>query len=417
MNKTSIQLLVIATAVVFVCGCTESDTVAPEPPDAHSNKDVTAPEKILDPLLTYPGPSGEAILSWLAPRDDAKSDRVAEYEIRYSYSFPLVWESSARVTNPPGPGVAGETQEYVFADPQRGYHLYAAILSRDEARNESPISNVAHVRIDGFDLVGTCKNAVTCERIAGVDVTVTGRRVYPLVSDAEGRFQVEDLTTGVINVTLRSGSSGKILHSYVNSFQLEGDASEEYLMIEYQPTEIPAGKNILNLFLTAVNPALSSGVYRKWRSYPIECYIEPFVNNGQDFEAISRQAAEEWSVKTGHQIFKIVDAPPDTGVTVIFKPRSQIGGHIGITHHTDDDDNFPLRSDVEIMEELATYDQVWITALHELGHTIRLWHLPDGYVMYAGRPLPMNITNDEIKVVQLLMALPNEIDLSVYVDP
>jgi hypothetical protein len=246
-------------------------------------------------------------------------------------------------------------------------------------------------------------------------VVVTAGRVHQLASDALGSFLLDDLTAGVVNVSLRSGTSGMIFHRYDRAIELASDTSMTCPMIEFQQTEIPTGNNILTLFELAAHLTPQGTTFKKWRSYPIKCYIQAFVNNDLDFEDAARQAANQWMDKTGLQIFAFVDSPPDTGVTMAFRSRAEMGIHNGITKHTNDGGGFPLKSDVDIINEFQNWDDLWLTALHEFGHTIRLGHLPAGYLMHASiQDMASDITNDEVKVVQLFLALPNELDMTPY---
>ena len=52
--------------------------------------------------------------------------------------------------------------------------------------------------------------------------------------------------------------------------------------------------------------------------------------------------------------------------------------------------------------------------LHEIGHTIRLHHLPAGFLMFAGQPLPDDPTSDEVWTVRVLNGIPDHSDLSIY---
>jgi hypothetical protein len=55
-----------------------------------------------------------------------------------------------------------------------------------------------------------------------------------------------------------------------------------------------------------------------------------------------------------------------------------------------------------------------IVMLHELGHTIRLWHLPAGFLMYGGQPLPGDPTGEEVWLVRVLHGMDDRTDLSIY---
>jgi hypothetical protein len=91
-----------------------------------------------------------------------------------------------------------------------------------------------------------------------------------------------------------------------------------------------------------------------------------------------------------------------------------MGGQVGITEYTDDDEGFPLLDRIRIVDEFSDPVRLYRIMLHELGHTIRLGHLPAGFIMFAGQPLPDDITDDEVAVVRLLLALPAGLELLKY---
>jgi hypothetical protein len=55
--------------------------------------------------------------------------------------------------------------------------------------------------------------------------------------------------------------------------------------------------------------------------------------------------------------------------------------------------------------------------MHELGHTIPLVHLPAGFIMFGSQPLPPDISDDEVTMVKLFLALPNGTNLDNYDSP
>jgi len=368
-----------------------------------------------DLSIRYDAAGQEAVLSWTAPANDRDYDPADRYEIRYSYSSPLIWDLSAPVADPPEPALPGTIQYHSIPLPERGKTLYAALRSFDAQGNISLLSNIAFVRIYGSGLEGRCLEPVSGSPVSGLAVAVTAgceRRFY---SDADGRFNLVDLADGTVNVSLRSGISGTLFHNYNRPIRLTGDAAIDCYVIEYQATDIPAGVNVLSLFETAARISPGAPVFKKWRSYPIKVYVPPFFHNGLDFEDIARDAVNHWMNRTGLQIFLFVDAPPDTGVTMFFKTAAEMGTHVGLTRHSEDDEGYPLKSDVDIVDKFVTRENLWVVVLHEMGHTIRLGHLPAGYLMHGSlQDMALDITGDEVRVTQLYVALPNLHDMSHY---
>ncbi len=413
--RTSRENLSVLALALFVLGGWTACSDDPAGPGGTSDAvDRVTPEQIETLVLSYTDAGGNAVLTWTAPRDDVR-DTVSRYEIRYGYSSPILWDISPVAPDPPVPARSGEPERYEFIDPLKGRDLYAAIRSFDDAGNASAISSPAHVHIDGYELRGQCRDALTGAVLADLEVAVTDRRVHEIRTDVEGRFALEDLCSGRMNVSLRSGENGSWFHEFDLAFDLSSDVSQTFVMIEYVPAELAGTDNIFQLLLQAAGISAQKPRLKKWRSYPIPVYVPPFVNvHGIDYEDISKRCVAQWNSRTGEEIFQLTATPPAVGATLSFKTRVEMNGQNGITHHTNDDEGFPVRSDVDIIDEFPSEAKLWAIALHELGHTIRLAHLPDGYLMYAGQPLPPDVTEDEAKLVRLYIALPNDFDPSPY---
>lgn len=412
-GSSKIYGLIVVSAVVLVSGCTGSDTTGP---GGSGSDDRVGPQRILDADLVYSAGAGSAELTWTAPGDDF-DDVVDHYEIRYSYSSPFDWEMSPPVSDPPTPSGRGTQQSYLFSDPLRGRDLYASIRSYDASGNASVPSEAAWVHIEGFSVDGVCRDALSGRTLSGMVIEITERLVHRLATDAEGRYTMGDVGAGVTNVSIRSGTGTSIFHNYDLAVDLDRDVSLEHIMIENQPAENQAVDNILTLMLMAAGVHSGDSRLRKWWSYPVPVYVPPFVNTyGIDYEDYCKRAVQHWNDRTGLDIFTLVDAPPDDGTTVSFRPRSEMAPNNGLTGFEEDGARFPIRASISIIDDFQDAQELWTVALHELGHAIRLQHLPKGYLMYQGRPLPDSPTSDEIKMVQLYLALPNDFDMTPY-DP
>jgi hypothetical protein len=399
--------LVAALASLTWLACSESDTIGPGDGRTH-------PPPIADLAMTYPAVGGTVFMSWTVPRVGDESDTVNRYEIRYSYSHPLTWDLALPVSDPPAPAPGGKLQSYEFTEPRRGRDLYAAVRSFDADDNASPVGNVAHVHITGMSLEGRCTDALSSATLEGLQIQVTDRRVHNMASDSDGRYQVGDLSAGVVHVALRSGTTAKRYHNNDRTLDLAKDESLDHFMIEYIPTELQVGGNVLSLFLQAVGYNNYRRVLMKWKSYPIDVFVPPYSTSDVDYEDVCRRAVDHWNERVGSILFQLVGAEPETGVWFQFKSRQEMAPHLGITHHENDGAGFPKTSDISMVDDIVDPDFLWKVALHELGHTIRLGHLPQGYLMDAMQPQPMTVTNDEVMVVKLYLALPNGSDLSFY---
>jgi hypothetical protein len=412
ISYIALSVVLLALIAVVLYGCTEDEPALVSPRKTIEGNDTTPPAQIVDPVLTYPVIGGDVVLTWTAPADN---NRVDAYDIRYSYSFPLDWEVSLRAEGPPQPAEAGTEQSYLIEAPRRGRDLYAAIRSVDATGNSSPVSNVAHVRVTGHTLSASCVEVIGGDPIEGIDAVVTARHVHSHTSGPDGNFAQGDLTAGTVNVALRYGSSGVLYHAINHPFDLTGDRSVLYKMVPFQETTMGVFPTALGLFKAAADITPQRSVFKKWHSIPVPLHMPDYVNEfGIDYGAVGKAAAERWELRTGIDLWEFVDAPADTGVFFLYKTREQMGIQVGITKHFNGRDGFPIGNEVNIVNDFKDSAPLRITMLHELGHTIRLAHLPRGYLMFGGQPLPSDITDDEVLAVQLYTALPNNLETSIY---
>ncbi len=384
------------------------DDVTPPPGDDH-----TPPESVGDLALTYDDATGNAILSWTAPRDDASHDRVEHYQIRYSNMFPLDWWTADNVDDPPVPLAQGAPQEYTIVDPARRHDLYAAIRSVDANGNVSPVSSVAYVRVPGYSFAATCVDAVTRAPVAGLDVHIQEYFAHDFVTGADGRVFVGDVI-GDLSIHVERGASTANYHSLDDAFVIDGFYDVTYPMIEFVPADNAPYTSVLQIVSDAV--VGPEAALKTWQSLPVPWYAPAFVNaNGLDYYDAAARAAAHWNDATGLPLFVAVATPPVSGVTLEFLPPAQMGGQNGITSYGSDAQGYPLLDRIRIVDTFSDSAKLYAIMLHEIGHTIRLDHLASpNMIMFASQPLPSEISRDEIRAVQLMHALPNGTNLGVY---
>ncbi|MBI4090268.1 MAG: hypothetical protein HY421_02585 [Candidatus Kerfeldbacteria bacterium] len=92
-----------------------------------------------------PNSSNSVSLVWTAPGDDGTTGTAAIYTMRYALQpiTEATWSSATSAPNPPTPLPAGTTQSMTVTDLSPGVTYYFALKSKDEAGNESALSNVA----------------------------------------------------------------------------------------------------------------------------------------------------------------------------------------------------------------------------------------------------------------------------------
>jgi|GEM_PF-1513056 len=404
-----------ALLILTLVSCGEKTTGPVGNNPAGPGADREAPHRVVAPVLEWHDATARAVLSWQAPSDDdAHAGPVASYDIRYSYSFPLKW-AGAIVLAAPQPGSPGTPQSVDIPSPRPGRDIYAAIRSADRAGNVSPLSDLAVAHVPGITLTGQCIRAGTAQAVPALDIRVTARRVRSDVTGADGSFAQDDLTGGLVTVTISRGASPVAWHDLRSTLTLHADTSIVFPMIEFQSA--PSGKfeSILALLMVGDAGVSRTKMFRKWAALPVDVYVPEMTNTfGVNYAAAVRAAMDRWELRSGIDLFREVPTPPAIGVEFRYLPRSQMGIQNGFTEHFDGADKLPARDIVRILDEFTDAEKLYRVMMHELGHTIRLNHLPAGFIMYAGQPLPPDISDDEAMLVRLHVALPNRFDLSPY---
>jgi hypothetical protein len=435
MYRNVIITIVAMAVIAWVSGCSNDDTPTNVKPVG--NGDTRAPEEIADGILSYSPAAGTVRLEWTAPCDDDSTESVASYEIRYAvtrgYDPPQFWDLSTPVTDAPDPLEPGMRQHYTFTDVRRARDFYVGIRSVDESGNRSAAGDLAMVHIPGFSFEGRCIDVFSGEAIAGLEVTLTSDVTSGYTTDAEGRFAHEkELDTGVNFIDIRTGSASGAYHTLRQPLVLDRDSTHTFTMIPVRPVNANWAPNLLALFkimsrtssaaaqlenaspglAPAASPAYST-VLAKWHQRPVACYVPSFVNDhGVDYADQARSAAQRWMDRTGQPLFTFVDAPPDTGIILSYP--SSMGG-AGSTIHTKGDDGHPIRDEIRVIDSFEDPTTVWLVFLHELGHTIQLGHVTDrNFIMYVGQPLPHDVSDDEVAVVELHESLPTRVDMATY---
>jgi hypothetical protein len=405
------SLVVAATAMaapwVVACGSDGSSPVA-------GGADTTAPQPVNDLSLAYDSVHNTLVFTWHAPRDDARHERVDHYEARYSDSFPFDWEHATAVDDPPPAAAPGVAQQMVVTAPARHRDFYASVRAVDAAGNTASVGSVAHARVPGYALDFTFADALSGAPLAGMDATVTTPAATHFVTGADGRLVFSDVTADSVTVTATGGSAGAY-HAWSASFAITGDVSRVIPMIKFEQPESPLYASILALLKDAIFSPGGKRVIRRWHNYPALFYSRDFVNtNALDYTALLQQAAERWNTRLGFQMFAVTDADPATGILVEFLSRSTMGTVNGVTEYSPGADGYPQHDRIRVVDDLADGPKLYEIFMHELGHTIPLVHLPAGFIMYGSQPLPNDISDDEVTMVQLLVALPNGTVLDEY---
>ena len=218
----------------------------------------------------------------------------------------------------PRPARAGTRQEYRFRDPTRGDMLVAAIRSIDASGNVSAISNVASEEVPGFEFSGAATSVLSDKPIKGLLVTLTDRDdVRSEYTGSDGRWIFEDLPRGEYTVRVETTAEPPPRFPVEYSFLLTADVDTELRMIPFGMSAVQPTLSLLGVFKEAVGVSASVKVLRKWPALPVEVYVPDFINvHGLDYGAAAIAALNRWMELTGVPLFRAVEEPPASGVTM-----------------------------------------------------------------------------------------------------
>ena len=104
----------------------------------------TQPPGVVANLVAEAGATAGAVeLSWIASGDDGSAGMATAYIVRYNTTTITEsnWATSSDVTGEPAPAPAGSVQSMTLSGLTPGRAYYFAIKTRDEASNESGVSN------------------------------------------------------------------------------------------------------------------------------------------------------------------------------------------------------------------------------------------------------------------------------------
>jgi hypothetical protein len=405
-------LLLAAALACDDDGAPPSSPQGPPPPDP---ADTVAPQTVSDLTMAYRPATDDVAFAWTAPRDDDATDRVARYDIRYAYSFPVDWDRSVAVTDPPDPAPVGTSQTYALTGVPRGRDIFAAARTFDAAGNASPVGPVTHLRIPGIRFEAVCEDVFLDAPVEGLDAILTAAQAWNLTTGPDGLLALDEVASGTLGIHIETGSAPIPYHPFERTLVLGDDVALSIPMIPFIPADAAAYASTLAILIDALVRDSSARILKRWSAYPIPWYAPEYTNaHGLDYTDLARQAAARWNTRTGMEIFVEVPAPPDAGVEMRFLPRSLMAGQNGITEHENDANGYPAGEVIKIVDDFSDGPKLYTILMHELGHTIRLGHLPAGFVMYAGQPLPPDITDDEARVVRMMLAIPNGTDFGFY---
>ncbi len=393
--RAAVRIAATIATVVGAAGCA-GDPAGVAPPATGAPPAPT----VVD---ARPLDGARVALSWPAVRG------ATRYEVLYAYARALD-PTRARRAVVAAHAPAGETERDTLALARPGRSLALAVRARDARGARSALSSPVVLDVPGSRVVVSCV-ALDGSPLRGVAVELAAARVSARATDAAGVARFDDVAAGAAVVRIDASP----WHRVIAPLAIAGDTSVAWTMVPVETLPSGAFASVLSGVMSASADVGTDGVLRRWRRRPVDVFVPDDTSAaGVDYGAEARAAVARWNARTGLALFRRVAAPPDTGVVLHYDPPENMGGRNGFMTPTLDAQGYPLRADIHVVDTFTDRERLFRVFLHELGHAIRLRHLPAGFIMFAGQPLPPDITDDEVSIVRLHEALPNGVDLSDY---
>ena len=305
--------------------------------------------------------------------------------------------------------------------PSFGKKVRVAVASADYSGNLSGVALTDALPVPGFALSGCYVDILSGGSVSPPDVTVNGpEQSLSLAVDGNGCFAAADVAPQ--SLVLATGYRGA-QSPYANldrSLRLVDDTQLELLLIPNIQSEVNPSLTRLDLFKTASGTSVGAPPHpiALWPGYPIDVYLEPFTNtHGFAYEEAAAAAIGTWESRSGLDLFTIVGAPP-AQVEMRYRPPEDLEPNLAFTQYTQGTDGLLETATIHIKNDFDIPESLAKTMVHEFGHTLGLAHLPTrGFMMFGGQPLPAEITDDEVWIVQLLYRVAAGTDMSAYTNP
>lgn len=307
----------------------------------------------------------------------------------------------------------GSGTRFRFDPTSAGTYAVEVVVSDGELSAEQ----TWQVQVDNLQssFHGRVLDAVTGAPIAGVTVGVNGQTSLTI---ADGTFSVA-VHVGLGDPWGVSDDPGEVgIGTYFDfaSTVASTDVGDLFLLPNadldsaYYPDFY-----VFYRSMTDVDGIPPSTQQRRW-TLPIDVYVPEFSSGGLDYRATIVEKLASFDELLDTRVYRIVDTPPETGVSVTYVPDLYADNY-RVTEWTGD--YYPQKGLVKFRtvfssSSVGTFRQ---TISHEFGHALGLHHSGDRHHLMVGGTVSSVdwFSNDEILVIKALYRIPRGHDMRSHI--
>lgn len=363
---------------------------------------------------------GEVRLAWIAVGADGMEGLASDYHVRTSPSAitdEASWNRASERPDVPPPAAPGEVMGMVIEGLTPARFTYIAVRAEDNFGNLSPLGETPGQYTRGMRIAGNVLDAVTGMPMPNVHVSLAH---FNTTTGLDGEFSFIELPPLdellIVSDDDQFGVLGTHYDIRIPYSVVHLDYIPVYLLPDFQMEDGSVYDDFLQFFVIMTQRAGSPfpNHQRRWEA-PVDIFANPFTKGGLDYQLAIHETAIELNSFIGMDLFNVVDAEPEVGVTCRYFDDLAYDNY-GVKEWSPD--WYPVKGEIEFRTGYTAPTEIPFrrVARHELGHALGLNHSVDMRHLMIGGVSPQvdDFAPTETAVIRARFHIPRGLTISYY---